>query len=163
MLSFYKVEDPLSLKECTKSRPAFLTHIRYLNISSQSNMISCKFIQRVLRLLGNSEIQSTSVPQIPHPHLNEMPQNQPQEDRGHESATAAHSPLHKLKTRTPQIRKQRTSRWQIPQNNLRDVRMDAWDELVVDPDENLAQRQSILHSITRAKLRGKARNGNRRE
>jgi hypothetical protein len=41
--------------------------------------------------------------------------------------------------------------------------MDAWDELVVDPDENVAQRQSTLYSITRSKLGGNATGGNQRE
>jgi hypothetical protein len=122
-------------------------------------MISCKVIEWALRLLRKREIRST----ITHPHLNEMPPNHPRRGRGDESATAAHSPLHNLKTKAPQIRKQRTSHWRIPRNNLREVGMDAWDELVVDLDENVAQSQPVLYSMTRSKLGEMARSYNKRE
>jgi hypothetical protein len=116
-------------------------------------MISCNFIEWALRLLGKREIRST----ITHPHLNEMPPNRPRRGRGDENA------FHNLKTKAPQIRKQRTSHWRIPRDDLREVGMNAWDGLVVDSDENVAQRQSVLYSMTRSKLGGKARSGNQRE
>jgi hypothetical protein len=122
-------------------------------------MTSCKFIEWARRLLGKNEIRSTSAPQITHPHLNEMPPNQRRKGGGHESVFATHPPLHKVKTKA-QIHSQRSSHWRIPQSNACEVGMDAWDELVVDPDENVARRQSTLYSMTRSKLSGKAASGN---